>query len=140
MARWKRWLVVLVLAAAAGGLWWEQRQERQAEELDQARDALAMEEQLHAPRDVTYFITGDAQITDVTWTDGVGQIAQDLGRLADEGPVRLTAERGDVLSVVVQNAGALGDVGCRIVVDGEVVASNESSGGGAIATCEATAP
>lgn len=84
--------------------------------------------------------SGGAAQANITYSFGQ-DIAQDNGqslpwRKADSREVGAL----DVLQVDVQNQGERGSVTCRISVDGEVVASNTSTGAFAIATCSSTGP
>lgn len=97
-------------------------------------------------RSVQYQLTGSAAGADLTWTDGRGQTTQATGKavpLTDEdgvpGAIRFSAAAGSFLYFSAQNTGSFGDLTCRIVVDGEVVAENTSSGGYSIVSCNATA-
>ena len=79
--------------------------------------------------------TGGAAQANITYSFGQ-DMAQDNGRSL---PWRKADTRkvgiADVLQVDVQNQGERGAVTCRISVDGEVVASNTSTGAYAIASC-----
>ena len=125
------WVVLIV--AAAGGLWWEQSREEE----EQVEESASLEEVWLTPRQVSFFVGGDAERAALTWSVD-GQVSQDTDRSVESGPVRLEASYGDWLYFSAQNLDS-GEITCRIVVDGEVVASNSSSGAGAIVTCEAPA-
>ena len=54
--------------------------------------------------------------------------------------MRFDAERGEFLSIMIQNAGDTGSVSCKIKVDGETVATNVSSAAYGIASCDYALP
>ncbi|MFP3986894.1 MmpS family transport accessory protein [Streptomyces sp. E11-3] len=139
-------VVVLAVAGGGGALWWQDRQERHRREAAEAVESLRLQERLMEPRAVEYHLTGTAAGADLTWSDGSGQVAQATGKtvpLTDRAGAPMSidfkASRGASLYVSAQNTGATGTVSCRIVVDGETVAENTSSGGYATVPCSATA-
>lgn len=84
---------------------------------------------------VVYEITGSGRASNVTYnSDGGGSIAQEAGVKL---PWRkeISVDRGFAITTVsAQNAGS-GQITCRILVDGEVVKENTSSGQYSIVTC-----
>jgi hypothetical protein len=90
-------------------------------------------------RSVEYRLRGDARAVDMTWTDGNGQTSQANGlALPLSDGLSFSAQTGSLMYLSAQNTGSDGYVTCEIVVDGEVVAQNTSSGGYAIVTCNTT--
>jgi len=84
---------------------------------------------------VVYEVTGSGRASSVTYnSDGGGSIAQEASVKL---PWRkeISVDRGfSITTVSAQNAGS-GSITCRIIVDGEVVKENTSSGQYSIVTC-----
>jgi hypothetical protein len=84
--------------------------------------------------------TGTASSASVTMETPDGSRTQDVDvpmtSKAGNAYLEFTFVAGDFVYVSAQNGGESGTVSCRITNgDGEVIASNEASGGFAIATC-----
>lgn len=94
---------------------------------------------------VTYRVDGTAGSASVTWKTptGTSQADSDLPLLNKAGGEGLTFTNsfavGDFLYVSAQNQSRTGTVMCTILVDGVVVAENETSADFGIATCEGRA-
>ena len=130
--RWSAWRVLVILGLIAGlvAVWASNGEDS---------SSAGSTEPSTSPRSVKYRLTGDASGADLTWMDGNGQTAQANGKAVPlSGDVSFSARAGAFLYFSAQNTGAFGSLTCQIVVDGEVVAENTSSGGYAIVSCEAT--
>lgn len=92
---------------------------------------------------VLYEVEGTTDWASVTMATPTGtrQISPDvpMTRTNGERGLEATVEPGEFLYISAQNKRGHGTIVCRITVDGEVIAENESSGGYAIATCDGTA-
>jgi len=94
-------------------------------------------------RTVTYIVTGDhtnqASITHET-PSGTGQpndVDVPLTRKSDGGAgIQFAFHSGDFVYISAQNSDESGAVTCSILVDGQIIATNTSSGAYAIATCK----
>jgi len=135
--RWSVWRVLVVLGLVAGLIAVWTHDDDSSSSYEAGKDVTTP-----SLRSVEYHLTGDASGADLTWTDGRGQTTQATGKAVplrdkDGGPdgIRFTAAAGSHLYFSAQNTGSFGDLTCQIVVDGEVVATNTSSGGYAIVTC-----
>ena len=93
---------------------------------------------------VRYFVEGSAKSVSITFETPTGQ--QQHGGLSlpvtgEDGKagVFFTAHAGDFVYIAAQNDGKAGNVKCRIEVDGDIVAENQSTGAYSIATCKGSA-
>lgn len=136
--RWSAWrvLVILGLIAALIAVW--TRDDEDSASVDVSDPTASL-------RPVEYRLTGDASGADLTWMDGNGQTSQATGKAVPlndgdgTGSIDFSARPGTFLYFSAQNTGSAGTLTCQIVVDGQVVAENTSSGGYAIVSCNATA-
>ncbi|MFW5898861.1 MAG: hypothetical protein ACOCUN_00175 [Jiangellaceae bacterium] len=92
---------------------------------------------------VLYEVEGSTDWASVTIATPTGteQLNPDvpLTRTSGERGLEATVSPGEFLYISAQNKRSHGTIVCRITVDGEVVAENESSGGYAVASCDGTA-
>lgn len=95
--------------------------------------------------EVVYLVTGSTTQADLTYQVGSKQSQQsgvDVPVTSTSGStgLRFIAGSGDFLYLSAQNTQDSGTIGCEILVDGQSVASNESSGGYTITTCSGRVP
>lgn len=94
---------------------------------------------------VTYKVGGTATSADLTMQTQSGSSQQNgvavplRAQSGDEG-LTFVVSHGAFVYVAAQNTGESGTITCEIDVDGLPIASNESSGGFAIAQCSGRAP
>jgi hypothetical protein len=84
--------------------------------------------------DVTYHISGTARTADLTYQNAGSNTEQQNDEVVPW-IKSFTGHGGQFLYVSAQNQGATGTITCKIILDGVVVKSSESSGAYAIASC-----
>lgn len=88
---------------------------------------------------VVYEVDGTALSVQLTTGDGSGTVEQEYGRrLPLTRSYRMNS--GDFAQVTAQNTGAFGSVTCRVVVDGQVIATDTADGAYMTATCDVVVP
>lgn len=128
-------LVVVVLVLVGMASCAEQQQDRaDARRVEEARAV--------APRAVVYEMTGDGANFSMTakTPDGTVQANPDLPlQTTDGGNFGFAASAGDFVYISGQAKDGR-ELTCRILVDGEVIAENTSTGQYTIVTCDGTVP
>lgn len=109
-------------------------------EITPEEHAANLEAVLGPDEPIEYVVTGTASNVSLTYTNHRGDTEQ-----VDPARTRQTIEMtgipsGQFLYISVQNNDATGRVGCEIRTGDRVLAEADSTGGYAIATCDASAP